>query len=98
MLLGPKAHSTFEVGEPSNIAMEEARFNAKPIESESGCGLDPVSLSDLSFITQLNKAEISVLEECSKGEVLERTEMVRKAYMAATSTWVDCSLIFKDRR
>ena len=78
--------------------MEEARFNAKPIESESGCGLDPVSLSDLSFITQLNKAEIYVLEECSKGEVLERTEMVRKAFMAATSTWVDWSLIFKDGR
>ncbi|GMY10033.1 hypothetical protein FCV25MIE_05272 [Fagus crenata] len=42
VLLGPKAHSTFEVGEPSNIAMEEAQFNAKPIESESGRGLDPL--------------------------------------------------------
>uniref|UniRef100_A0A2N9EFE5 Reverse transcriptase domain-containing protein n=1 Tax=Fagus sylvatica TaxID=28930 RepID=A0A2N9EFE5_FAGSY len=60
--------------------------------------MEGVSLSDPSFIIQPDKAEISVLEECSRCEVLERTEKVREASMAATSTWVDWSLIFKDGR
>jgi hypothetical protein len=95
-LMGPKARSTFEVGESSSMGMKEARVN--PVDSTSGQGPDPVILSDPGSLNQPNKAEIAALEECSRCEVLERTEKVREVSMAATATWVDWSLIFKDGR
>jgi hypothetical protein len=94
--MGPKARSTFEVGESSSMGMKEARVN--PVDSTSGQGPDPVILSDPGSLNQPNKAEIAALEECSRCEVLERTEKVREVSMAATATWVDWSLIFKDGR
>ena len=95
-VMGPESRSTFEVGESSSMGSKEARVNH--LDLTSGQGFDPMILSDPGSMSQPDKVEIDALEEFSRREVVERTEKGREVSTAATATWVDWSLIFKDGR